>query len=228
MGKLNEHQVREIHSRVLKGETRQAVAPDYGVTPEMVGLIAQAKTWGHLGLPAIAPTRLSTVNLGKPTAQKILEGQIEDLQTSCKLWTRGTHRNGYGTVNHCGRNMLVHRVAYMLFKGDIPQGKMVLHSCDNRRCVNPDHLRLGDHKDNMGDMKARGRSARQMGSSHGMSKFSEACVLKAVKLLEGGLPLTEVSKITGMSCATLCDIRKGVAWSHVTGLPNTRIPKPKP
>jgi hypothetical protein len=47
------------------------------------------------------------------------------------------------------------RVAWMVFKGDIPEGKQVLHTCDNKRCVNPNHLYLGTHADNMGDLISR-------------------------------------------------------------------------
>lgn len=82
---------------------------------------------------------------------------------SCWLWTAGKYAAGYGMVN-LGRfadgrqqTMQAHRVAYVLAKGDIPQGRVVMHSCDVRACVNPDHLVLGDQADNVRDAARKGR-----------------------------------------------------------------------
>lgn len=79
---------------------------------------------------------------------------------SCWLW-QGTilERNGYGTFWHPGlkATLLAHRLAWMLSKGDIPQGLKTLHKCDVPACCNPHHLRLGTQADNMRDMIAKGR-----------------------------------------------------------------------
>lgn len=80
----------------------------------------------------------------------------------CWEWPGATTHNGYGVVQwkkEGGERTAAraHRVAYALAKGPIPEGMMVLHSCDNRLCCNPKHLRVGTASDNTKDMMLRGR-----------------------------------------------------------------------
>lgn len=79
---------------------------------------------------------------------------------ACLEWTGGVGRHGYGQVYpprpHNGP-ILAHRLAFAIATGTLPDGAFILHSCDNRRCVNPAHLRAGTHVENMADMVARGR-----------------------------------------------------------------------
>lgn len=69
----------------------------------------------------------------------------------------------YGTISINGVNRLAHRVAYTLSKGDIPQGAVIMHSCDVRRCVNPEHLTAGSQSENIKDAVAKGRMTGRPG-----------------------------------------------------------------
>jgi hypothetical protein len=78
----------------------------------------------------------------------------------CVEWTGSKHRDGYGKLKVLGRTYSAHRYAYTLFKGEIPAGNMIRHKCDNRLCVNIEHLETGTHRDNMNDRNERNRTAK--------------------------------------------------------------------
>ena len=82
-----------------------------------------------------------------------------DKSGKCWVWNGYRHSQGYGRVKFNGNTWLAHRLAYFLFYKDLPRKLDVMHKCDNPPCVNPNHLILGTHKDNMVDAGKKGRMA---------------------------------------------------------------------
>lgn len=80
-----------------------------------------------------------------------------DRSGDCWEWQGKLNDCGYGLKRYMGKLMNAHRAAYLHAVGEIPDGMCVCHSCDNTKCMNPDHLWLGTHQDNMDDMWEKGR-----------------------------------------------------------------------
>lgn len=83
--------------------------------------------------------------------------KVNKAEDGCWLWQGTLLRQGYGCFKISGQMFKAHRLAYQYTSGPIPEGLLICHKCDNPRCVHPDHLFLGTHKDNMADMSAKGR-----------------------------------------------------------------------
>jgi hypothetical protein len=92
---------------------------------------------------------------------------LVQIEGDCWIWQGSLQTQNrwktepYGWLSRFGRQVYAHRHAYALVNGAIPAGMEVIHSCDRPRCINPAHLSLGTHADNMADMarKGRGRNA---------------------------------------------------------------------
>jgi hypothetical protein len=138
----------------------------------------------------------------------------------CHLWTGkgGTSQGDYGVVGYEGRTQTAHRVAHKLFKGPIPDGQVVRHTCDTPRCVNPAHLTLGTPEDNRNDARERMRTVRSDAAfTAAECEFIRATVddhgwaLKRVQYALGGVYLPTVTK--GLRLGREARQRTLAAWS---------------
>ena len=99
----------------------------------------------------------------RPLMERFEEKYTPEPNSGCWLWLGACNRDRYGceTYGVIGTTprgtSLAHRIAWLLYRGPIPTGLILLHRCDNQQCVNPDHLRLGTYADNNADMVAKGR-----------------------------------------------------------------------
>lgn len=141
----------------------------------------------------------------------------------CWVWT-STLKGTYGSFRRAktrGAMERAHRVAWEMTYGPIPDGLWVLHRCDNRLCVRPDHLFLGSRQDNMDDMHAKGRGVPLRGERNGCSKLTEIEVREIRRLL--GMPdrpsYREMARRFGVSRPVIQAIHQGRAWRHVAALP---------
>jgi hypothetical protein len=147
----------------------------------------------------------------------IIEAQPRNPVTGCWEWAGGL-RNGYGVLGH---NRYAHRIAYRLFKGD-PTGLYVCHHCDNRRCVNPEHLFLGTQKDNLRDMVRKGRhmsqtrpDALRRGERHPKARLCETDIREIRKRLSEGETQQAVADSLGVGQTAISAIKRGTRWGHV-------------
>lgn len=141
---------------------------------------------------------------------------------SCWLWEAGVFKgNGYGQFRVGDKKMKAHRVAYILIKGEIPEDKILCHSCDNRICVNPNHLTPADHKYNTMDMQKKGRANRnvpkpnQRGSKNHASKLSEDDVSAIIALKKLGYSYKAIAEEYNVSISAIAQIIRGKKWQHV-------------
>ncbi len=98
------------------------------------------------------------VKVRLPAKERLMQAVSIDTNTGCWNWTLSAFKGGYGAFRiDNGKQVSAHRAAYQLLVGPIPEGIHVLHKCDNPRCVNPYHLWLGTHRENMLDKMNKGR-----------------------------------------------------------------------
>lgn len=129
----------------------------------------------------------------------------------CWEWNGPRNASGYGRISH-GRGIMAHRVAWELHFGTIPDGLSVCHRCDNRGCVNPAHLFLGTHAENIKDRDSKRRLA--LGSRCGKAKLTEADILAIRGLLETVKPRALATRYN-IHISTIYCIRDRKNWKHV-------------
>lgn len=164
---------------------------------------------------------LSMGHRNKSLLERIEERVSRDNPNGCWNWTGQGSIDGYGYIDIRNKTYRAHRVAWEVYKGEeIPEGLQVCHKCDNRRCINPEHLFLGTNKDNHLDKVRKGRHAH--GSRIGCSKLTETQVEEMRALHESGASYRQIGKLFGVHFATAGKAIRGSTWKRASGQSDTR------
>lgn len=147
------------------------------------------------------------------TAEKRFRARCAHQPSGCIEWTGVLMPNGYGQFSVLNRHVYAHRFSYELHKGSIPDGLCVLHSCDNRGCVNPDHLSLGTKLDNAQDARSRGRIP--MGADRPSSKLTPDAVLKIRAARAAGESFKAIGRRFNISAQTVHKIHHRRLWPQI-------------
>lgn len=159
------------------------------------------------------------------TLCRILKRTKLDSSTGCLLW-QGSKANGYGRIRTGSRQdgsrklEIVTRVVFRLFNGvDLGSG-FVLHKCDTPACVNPEHLYLGNHSQNMRDKVIRGRQTRSIGEANPRSKLCAQQVDEIRRAYKaGGWSCVRLAKQYGVGHTAIWRIVSGIGWCELPAAP---------
>ena len=134
----------------------------------------------------------------------------------CWEWTGELSKHGYGKFWQEKRYHPAHRIAYQFVHGPLPKGIYVCHTCDNRKCVRPDHLFAGTHADNMRDMAQKGRAVSnavpQPGESNPAAVLTERDVELIISLVAHDVPQKVAAEVFRVSVSEVSDIVRGNRW----------------
>jgi hypothetical protein len=160
----------------------------------------------------------------RPVIERLLDKVIPIPFSGCWIFMGATNDFGYGIVGTGGRgspNDRAHRITYKHFKGEIPDGMFVCHTCDVPSCCNPDHLFLGTNQDNVNDMISKRRNSKPprnphvIGSVHPGSKLNEMQVVEIRALYAQGKTQKELADVYGVARQSISKIINRVRFKHV-------------
>ena len=160
----------------------------------------------------------------KPVIERVLNKVIHKSDSGCWIFTGAKNGFGYGIVGTGGRgqpNDRAHRITYKHFRGEIPAGMFVCHTCDVPACCNPDHLFLGTNQDNVNDMVRKKRNSppprnpHVVGSVHPGAKLNEDQVLEIRKLYEQGWTQLALGSKYGVVRQTISKVVNHKRFKHV-------------
>jgi hypothetical protein len=142
-------------------------------------------------------------------------GPVEE--NGCILWTGAKDADGYGVIRRGtqkANNVRAHRVSYEMFVGPVPNGLMILHTCDRPPCINPFHLLVGTAAENSDDMVAKDRQAK--GERNGYAKLTATVVVEIRRRHEAGnLTHDQLAADYGVSSHAIWGVLNGKTWTHV-------------
>lgn len=154
------------------------------------------------------------VNKPIPIKDRIYQHIDKKSEADCWNFTGFKNKDGYGVIGTIpGKSEGAHRVMYKLEKGEIPENMVVMHTCDNPSCCNPNHLILGTQAENILDMTNKDRGVYQKGENNHFSKLSENQV-EEIRLSYTGKrgDKTKLAKKYNVRITTISNIINGKSW----------------
>lgn len=149
---------------------------------------------------------------------RLLNSALLNPHTGCWEWQKKLNPYGYGQIKIEKSLRGAHRISFELFKGEIRENMEVMHICDNPKCINPDHLCLGTHSDNMRDCYNKGRSNIQIvrfcGEKNGCAKLTIDNVIEIRRLLKLGYRQKRIATLFGVSQAAISKINLNKGWKY--------------
>lgn len=150
------------------------------------------------------------------TVESLLERAVPEPNTGCWLWLGGiAGGTGYPTVRNGNGNAGAHRLMASLVYGPIPPGMDACHRCDVRACVNPQHLFLGTRRENLADMRRKGRANDPKGVRHPKAKLTEESVHEIRAALARGVSSVVLGVQYGVAKNSILSIKSGRNWKHL-------------
>lgn len=204
-----EHAIQTWH--VEGGLTLDQVAERVGLPRET--LRYRCRKWGIALLPASASGVRFRI-AGQSMSRRLLANMTVNDASGCWEYNN-PHHTGYGMVTRAGRRHQAHRLSYEAFVGPIPDGMMVCHKCDNRPCINPNHLFLGTGSDNAMDMHAKGRFPVKRGVQVANAKLNDSLVADARRRAANGESIAAIAREIGVTLSCLHAAVRGHSWKHV-------------
>ena len=147
----------------------------------------------------------------KPDQSKLYYAGLD----ACWLWSGNLAPDGYGKTKVGKEFLSAHRLSWIIHNGDIPDGKIVMHLCDTRACVNPKHLKLGTTQDNTADSVKKGRRNPAIGTQLPQSKLNETSVRAIRDAARRGIPQAQIAATFDVCQQAVHNVVHRKSWAHV-------------
>lgn len=187
---------------IAEGKSNKEVSKLFGCTPSAIAHIRRGFVKGSMEDEAKVAR-----------FKKSLEAVVEVTDSGCWVLKTSVRKGGYAVRSFKGKSMDAHRASYLAYVGEIPEGLLVLHKCDVRNCVNPQHLFLGTQADNMQDMLSKGRGS--VGEAHYSAVLTEALVRELRSNYNPGDSWMALEKKHGIHRGVIRPAVLGLTWKHV-------------
>lgn len=165
------------------------------------------------------PSKTTQENMNQRFWSKVSKAGPDD----CWPWngantsSDSTHGRGHGRIRYMGKLLMAHHMSWMIAGNVLPENKYLLHTCDNPRCVNPNHLYVGTIQDNTDDMRQRGREKyASIGEDNPSAKITETIVIQILSLYWiDGYSQQAIADHIGIDQTTISRIIRRDTWSFV-------------